>query len=320
MIQTTTRSFQLATLVALAVLAPLSTRAAETKPAPATQDFLQAHMDTSVDPGKDFFDYANGGWLAKNPIPASEASWGIGNLVDDQLYTSLRKINDDAAKGSMPFGSYKRKIGSFWLTAMDTAKADQLGVHPLDVELARIKDVKNARDAMAEAFSLQLIDVNAFFRAGVYQDEKDSNTMAIHLRQGGLGLPERDFYFNPEQGVARIREEYVAHLGRTLMLLGRDPKLAPADAVRVMQFETALANASWKREELRDPQKNYNKMTLSDLTAKHTPSIPWSDRFLSWNLHPESVIVGQPDFFKALDKLLQQTNPAILRDYMRLRL
>ena len=144
--------------------------------------------------------------------------------------------------------------------------------------------------------------------------------MAVHLGQGGLGLPERDFYFNPEKGVAKIRREYVAHLARMLVLLGRDPKAAPAAAARVMAFETALAKASRKLEDLRDPQKNYNKMTLAELTAKDTPSIPWSDRFLSWNLRPETVIVGQPEFFAALDKLLQRTRIPVLRDYLRLRL
>jgi len=310
-------SLHVAVLCLVAALAPVSASATE---APPPQDFLRANMDTSVDPGKDFFAYANGGWLARNPIPASESSWGIGNLVEDQLRLSLRGINEKAAKAVNPPGSDQQKIGDFWTTAMDTAKANRLDVRPLYDELARIDGVDNEHGVLDTAFAFLPIGVHVLFDADVSQDEKHSDVMAIHLTQGGLGLPERDFYFNPEKGVAHIREEYVTHIGRVLVLLGRDPKQANDDATKVMAFETELAKVSRKLEDLRDPQKNYNKMTPSDLTAKYTPSIPWGDRLAAWNLHPDSVIVGQPEFFAALEKLLKQTPVPVLRDYLRLHL
>ena len=259
------------------------------------------------------------GSRATRSPPRSRAG-GIGNLVDDQIYASLRKINEDATHGPRPFGSYKQKVADFWLTAMDTAKAEQLGVHPLDAELARIDAVATPKEAMMEAFVLIPLGVDVFFGAGVSQDEKDSDAMAVHFGQGGLGLPERDFYFNTEKGVAKIREEYVAHMARTLVLLGRDPKQAQADAAQVMEFETALAKTSRKIEDLRDPDKNYNKMTPADFTAKFSPDIPWSDRLFSWNLQPQIVVVGQPEFFTGMDKLVQGTKATVLRDYMRLHL
>jgi len=311
---------RVAALCLLTGLSPGFALAADTTATAAPQDFLQADLDATADPGVDFFQYANGGWLARNPIPASEASWGIGNVVNEQLYVSLRSINEKSAQATQENGSDQQKIGDFWTTAMDTAQADRLGAHPLDAELARIAAVRNVRDALDVAFRDQTLGFNSFFNVYISQDEKNSEVMAVHLSQGGLGLPERDFYFNPEKGVAHIRQEYVAHIARTLSLLGRDAKSANAAAARVMAFETALAKASRKLEDLRDPQKNYNKMTPAEVSAKYTPSIDWNARLGAWNLHPESVIVGQPEYLAAVDKLMQQTPAPVLRDYLRYHL
>ena len=144
--------------------------------------------------------------------------------------------------------------------------------------------------------------------------------MAVHLSQGGLGLPDRDFYFNPESGVVRSRQEYLAHIARALELLGRSPEQAKVQATGVLGFETALAKYSRKLEELNDPDRNYNRLTPAALTAKYTPSIDWSVRLRAWNLRPEFVIVGQPEFFAALEKLLHQTPVPVLRDYLRVHL
>ncbi|HEY2344326.1 MAG TPA: M13 family metallopeptidase [Xanthomonadaceae bacterium] len=322
---TAIRPNRLAALL-LAALCSSATALAADQPdakatAPAThEDFLSADMDPSVDPRKDFFAYANGHWLATHPIPASESSWGIGDLVEEQIYASLRKINENANIGSKPAGTYKQKVGDFWMTAMDTAKAEELGVHPLDKELGRIDAVETPKDVFIEAFELLPLSVDVFFVGDVSQDEKNSDAMAVHFSQGGLGLPERDFYFNPEAGVARIREEYVAHIARTLELLGRKPEHAADDAKKVMEFETGLAKASRKLEDLRDPDKNYHPMTPDDFTAKYSPDIPWTDRMFSWNVHPDMVVVGQPEFFQQMDKLVQTTPMPVLRDYMRVHL
>jgi putative endopeptidase len=309
--------------ILLVLVAACAASGAQTQEAPdasAAPDFLRSHMDFTVDPGVDFFAYANGGWLARNPIPAAESWWGIGSLVNEQLYSSLRTINENAASEVHPAGSELQKIADFWTTAMDTQHAEALGVHPLDGEFARIDQVQSAREALDLAFALMPLDINVFFDVDVSQDEKNSSAMAIHLSQGGLGLPDRDFYFNPERGVARSRDEYRAHLARTFQLLGRSSDQAQAQAREVLKFETALAKSSRKLEELNDPDKNYHQLTPDFLTEKYTPSIDWKDRLAAWNLHPDVVIVGQPEFFAGLEKLLSHTPAPVLRDYMRVHL
>lgn len=288
--------------------------------APQSADFLVSNMDLSVNPGTDFFQYANGAWLARNPIPPSEATWSIGNLVDEELYARLRKINEDAAKSAAPAGSDRQKIGDFWTTAMDDAKADALGAAPLQKQLALIDSIKTSGDVLDVSFALRPFGVQAFCGVSVSQDEKNSDVMSVHLEQGGLGLPNREFYFNPEKGTARIRTEYVAHVARMLQLLGRSERDARNESARIMQFETALATASRKREDLRDPVKNYNKMSPAQLTSGYTPSIDWSRRLDAMSLHTDYLIVGQPEFFTALNASIGKTPLAVLKDYLRIRL
>ncbi|MBN8888541.1 MAG: M13 family metallopeptidase [Rudaea sp.] len=289
--------------------------------APVKADVVAANIDASINPGDDFFAYANGAWLKAHPIPAAEANYGIGRVVQDELYAKLRKISEDAAaqKDAAP-GSDAQKIGDFWSTAMDEAKAEQVGLTPLKAELARIDAIKSATDALDVAFGLQPLFVDVFFSPDISQDEKASDVMAIHLYQGGLGLPERDYYFNTEAGVAKARKEYVAHMGRMLKLLDAGAKDADPRAARMMAFETELAKVSRKLEDLRDPDRNYNKMAPDEVTKKYTPSIVWSARLKDWNLAPTYVIVGQPEFFAGLQALLKKTPVPVLRDYLKYHL
>jgi putative endopeptidase len=296
--------------------------AAATAVTPAAKpDVVAANVDTSVNPGDDFFSYANGAWLKSHPIPASEASWGIGKLVQDDLYAKLRKISEDAAASKNAVsGSDEQKIGDFWSTAMDSALADRQGLAPLKPELDRIDAITDVPGALDAAFALQPLGVGAFFDFGVQQDEKQSDVMAVYLEQGGLGLPDRDYYFNSEAGVARARSAYVEHLHKMFKLLGQDDAAAGDSARRVMAFETALAKVSRPLADLRDPQKNYNKMAPAELTRKFTPGIAWKQRLQAWKLDAPYVIVGQPEFFAGLQKLLGQTPVPVLRDYLRVHL
>ena len=307
-------------LLVLTALIALPATGASSKTTQPPEDILRRNMDPAVQPGNDFFAYANAGWLRRNPIPASESRWGIGEVVREELYTRLRQINERAAGTANPPGSEQRRIGDFWTTAMDAAKAERLGIQPLQTELQRVAAIQNAAGVVDTCFAWQPLGVTTFLGLSVGQDEKQSDVMAVHLSQDGLGLPERDFYFNEEKGVAKIRTEYVAHIRRVLKLLGRAEAEAKSAATRVMDFETALAKASRKLEDLRDPERNYNKMPPAELMRKHTPGINWNERLLARGLRVETVIVGQPEFFTALEELLKGTPIPVLQDYLRFHL
>ena len=295
-------------------------------PAAATQvtalpDVVTANLDRTVNPGNDFFAYANGGWLKTHPIPPAESSYGIAKQVQDDLDAKLRTVSERAAAvTSTAPGSDERKIGDFWDTALDQVLADRLGVAPIQADLAGIDAIKNLNDVLDVAFALQRQNLGALFSFGIAQDEKASDVMAVYVAQGGLGLPDRDYYFNNEQSIAKTRQAYVVHIGNMLKLLGAHAVDAPARAQAVMAFETALAKVSRPLEDLRDPQKNYNKMVPSELTGKYTPAIAWTQRMSAWKLAPDYVIVGQPEFFTGLQTELARTPVATLRDYLRLQL
>ena len=286
----------------------------------AVADFLVADRDTSVSPGDDFFEYANGGWLKRNAIPATEHSWGIDFLVREQLSGALRELNERAAAGSAAAGSDERKIGDFWATAMDAESAQRAGARPLYGELARIDRAATLPQVLDVAFALQRLDSNILFRFWVDQDWKDNRLVTAQIWQGGLGLPERDFYFNSDASIAGIRAAYVTHIQRMLVLLGRNESAARAAAADIVAFETTLARASHKLEDIRDPVSNYHRMSPEKLTRQHTPAIDWRSRLAAWKLRPRFMVVGQPDYFDALERTLRQTPIPVLKDYMRYHL
>jgi putative endopeptidase len=295
--------------------APAATVAAAS--AAAKPDVVAVNIDNSVKPGDDFFTYANGAWLKSHPIPASEAWWGIGKLVQEDLYDKLRKASEDAAAAKAAPGSDEQKLGDFWRTAMDTELAERQGLTPLKPELDRIDAIRSVKDAVDTAFALNPLGVDTFVGFGVQQDDKQSDVMAVYIWQGGLGLPERDYYFNREEGIAKARAAYVDHLHKMFALLGEDDAAAASSATQVMAFETALAQVSRPLADLRDPLKNYNKMSPAELTQRYTPDVAWKQALQNSKLDASYVIVGQPEFFGGVQKLLKTTPLSTLRDYLR---
>ena len=283
-------------------------------------DFLTANIDTSVHPGDDFFQYGNGAWLKRNPIPATQSMWGVADAVREQLYTTLRAIHERSTAAQAPAGSDDQKIGDFWRTAMDVDEARKLGITPLRRELAQIDAARNLTQVLDVAFMMQTLGAESFFLFVISQDYKQSDVFSAYAWQGGLGLPDRDFYFNNDKSFREIRSAYVRHLARMLRLLGRSEAEADVAAAAVMRFETALAKASRKREDLRDPLQNYHRMAPGEFTRTQMPSIDWTERLAGWSLRPEYLVVGQPEYFAALDRNLRQTPVAVLKDYLRLRL
>ncbi len=288
---------------------------------PARPDFLASNVDSSVSPAQDFFQFANGGWIKRNPIPGSESGWGIGNLVDDEIKQKIRKINEDAAAAKAAEGTETQKIGDFWIAAMDSAKADQLGIAPLQKELDRINGITDVKGLVAVNASFESLQMGMFYYFGVGQDAKNSGLISAQLWQGGLGLPNRDYYFSNDENPKKAREEYPGHISRMLVLAGVESNEAKKAGEDILKFETALAKSSRKLEELRDPEANYNKMTTADVTKNLTPSIDWAWMFTSFGMTKvDSIVVGQPEFFKALENLLKTTDINTLKHYMRFHL
>jgi putative endopeptidase len=267
-------------------------------------DVLEANLDKSVKPSDNIFLYANGGWIKRNPIPATESSWGIGNLVIEENLLRLRTINEKAAKAANTDNPNRQKIGNFWRSAMDSAKANSLGVLPLQSILAEIEAIKDYNDMLRFIARLNRKGSGALFGTFVTQDAKNSELMTVYLWQGGLNLPERDYYVNTSAESKKIRAQYVTHVYNMLKLL--NAKYTQQQAQKILALETELAKASKKIEELRDPYANYNKYAISDL--KKLCSLANFELALKENgiTQLDSVIVGQPGFFKALDKTLKK--------------
>jgi len=260
--------------------------------------YLDQFIDRAISPRDDFFHYSVGKWLREHPIPKSERSWGVADVIQEETYHRLLGISKAAASAAGARGSNQQKIGDFWFAAMDTVTIAKQGFAPLDSEFARIAAVKDLPTLETEIARLQYMGVGPLYALFIVQDEKNSDRYAVHLYQGGLGLPDRDYYFDTDDRAQTLRREYVAHVGRMFRLLGDDGVKAAARAKTVMTIETELARASRKLEELRDPIKNYNAMSI-DGADKLTPSIQWRAHLASGKItNVDTVIVGQPEFFQ----------------------
>jgi putative endopeptidase len=282
-------------------------------------DILVADIDTTVRPNDDFFAYANGGWIKQNPIPADETAFGIGELVEKELRNKLLKINEDALKKGDKSGP-GQQIADFWYSAMDTVSIEKNGIEPLRTELDGISAMKTKDDVMARAAHMHTYGANVFFDEGVTQDPKHSDVEAYIMSQGGLGMPNRDYYFNTDTRTEHIRKAYPHYITTLLTLAGTDSAQAAHKAAAIVDLETQLAKASRKLEALRDPQANYNKKAISEL-EKMSPNIAWPQYLSLMGVrHVDSVIVGQPEFYTALSNIIANTDMQTLKDYMTFHL
>jgi len=284
----------------------------------ADNDIIFKNMDTTVKPGDDFFKYANGAWLKKNPIPAAYPSWGIGNVVNDELRDRLKKINEDALNAKAEKGSNTQKIGDFYFSGMDTLGIEKQGLDPLKAEMDKIEQVKDVNSLVEEFAHLATIGVDQPIAAGVGQDAKNSSKNMLQLYQGGIGLPNRDYYFNTDAHSVEIRNDYQQkHLPIVYKLSGLSSDAAIAATKKTYELEKFLADSSRKLEDLRDPYKNYNKMPVAGL-SKLAPAIDWKSTFDKMDFkNADTVIVGQPEYYRALNKALKTYSIADWKNYLR---
>lgn len=292
--------------------------AAENKP-----DVVAANIDTTVSPSDDFFLFACGGWIKNNPIPDAYSQWGIGNLVQEQIWEQLKSINEKAAKERG--NADQKRIGDFYTAAMDTNSIEKKGINALSDELSKIEAITDLKSLTEVTAHLHTIGVSALFDVGVWQDLKNSERNKLYLWQGGIGLPNRDYYFNTDARTAKIREEYKNnHIARMWDLSLTDSDRERLKNVRlanpaegIYKFEETLAKSSRKLEALRDPYANYNKLSIAEL-QKLTPVFDWNLFFEKANIKGvDSVIVGQPEFYTTLNNQLKSLDIAVLKNYLR---
>jgi len=303
--------------------APLGIRAAD--PEPPVPRFSVANMDLSVDPRVDFARYAAGTWYKTTEIPANKASWGSFQMLDEHNRYLVHQLLEDAAARPGEPGSLSQKVGDFYATAMDTTAIEAAGLQPLAADLARIDAVASVDDFIkAVAYFHDTFVATPgtggppLFSRTVAADQKQSDTFVLTLAQGGLGLPTRDYYFDPR--FEKERTAYLGHIAKMLTLAGAPAGAAQQDAATVFALEKALAEVSKTPVQLRDPIANYHKLTLDELAAA-SPGFPVKTYFaaIGYPADAGAIVVNQPEFFAAVGRMLQEKPLAGWKAYLHWR-
>ena len=280
--------------------------------------FNPKNMDTSVRPCDDFFRYALGTWEKNTVIPAEYASYGVDQEIEERSFAILKEILESAAADkTAPQGSDRQKVGDYYASGMDVARIETDGLKPLAGHLARIQKTQPGRSLVETLAAMHQELFAPAFHVRVEQDDKDSEHYIVQLSQGGLGLPEREYYLKTDAKSAELRAQYLAHVARNFEFLGETPAQAKAHATAVMALETRLAKASMSMEALRNPNAVYHKMTPGQL-AKMAPGLDWAAYFKALGLGPlKTLLVRQPTFFRELGRMTQNLPAAQWQAYLR---
>mgnify|MGYP003293106052 CR=1 FL=1 len=281
-------------------------------------DPIASHINPNVLPQEDFFEYANGTWLAENPIPASQQSVGIFTVIDDTIQAQVYNICLQAAATENEKGSNKQKIGDLYRSGMDSVALDAAGIEPVKPYLAMVDEQFNTlKDLPALAAKLAPTAGIPFFRFYIGQDDKNSTENSVQASQGGLSLPDRRYYLDNDQNSVDVRNKFVEYATGIFSAMGYAEDEAQASATKLLALETEIAKVSRKREDTRDPNKNYNKMTVKDVD-KLMADFSWVTLLNELGIgQAETIVIGQPEFFTSLNGILRKTDIATLRDYIK---
>jgi putative endopeptidase len=282
------------------------------KPEPALD---VTSMDRTVDPCVDFFQYSCGGWIKSNPIPPDQSSWDTYSKMQDENRDRLHGILEAAAAPDAKRDAATQKIGDYYSSCTDEKAIESKGDEPLKPELDRITHLASKKELADEAAAM--VDDNVLFRFGSTQDFRDANQVIAEADQGGLGLPDRDYYLKEDKKSADLRQLYVAHVEKMFELLGDKPAEAATEAQTVMRIETALAKGSMTRVERREPKNLDHKMTSSEF-EKIAPDFQWQVYFTKVGLPSVSSLnVASSGFFKALNAVIEKESLADWKIYLR---
>jgi putative endopeptidase len=307
-------------LLALVLVGTASGQTAKEPALPYSPSLDLSSMDKSIDPCVNLYEYACGGWRKKNPIPADQTSWSVyGKLYQDNL-NFLRGILEQAASNTSGRDAVTQKIGDFYASCVDEAGIEKGGLGPVKAEMEAIAQLNSVRELAPLVARLQMVTGgyrSILFRSGSDQDPDNSEQVITSLDQGGLGLPDRDYYTKEDAKSKETRERYVQHVQKIFELLGDNPEIAKKNAETLMRMETALAKGSLTRVERRDPYKLKNKMKIPGL-EELAPNFDWKT-YYSVLQYPgiEILNVGEPVFFKQVNAALASEPLANWKTYLR---
>jgi putative endopeptidase len=278
-----------------------------------------ANMNLSVKPGNDFFEYANGTWIKQNAIPAKETRWGSFNILHQENTDKLLGLLNEVSKATgQPKGSLKQRVGDLYVSGMDSLAIEKRGYAPIKPDLQRITKIADLNGVISELVYERVNgEGSPLFGFGVGQDSKHPNKNIVQFGQGGISLPDRDYYLKDDARTKKIQDAYKQYIVTLFTLTGTGEADAAKNATTIFNIETALAKAQLSRVAMRDPNKTYNKFAVTDFD-KSTPHLNWAQLMpLMKTPGQDTVLVAQPDFFKAADALLASTAVADWKVYLQ---
>jgi putative endopeptidase len=303
-------------LIALTLSVVIASSAAAQTKVP----FKLTDIDTATNACTDFYQYSSGGWLKANPVPSAFSTWGPFNELRESNFLVLKDVLESAAKAAKTTTDPDtKKLGTFYASCMDSAGAETAGAKPIEGALAGIAAISNQAQLNTAIAHLHAAGMSPVFSFGSEQDPKNSSLVILTANQGGLGLPNREYYTKTDANSEKIRAAYVNHIAKTFELIGKPAAEAKAEADKVMALETRLALASRTPVELRDPVANYNMTTVTALNAM-TPAFDWNTFMSAIDVHGvTSIDIGQPDYFKAVNSALTSIPLSDWKSYLSWR-